>query len=136
MCCLAHGDLDWIFPEPDTGLDHCLRILLLCFRARTSVHLPMSSTSYFFTQIPYKVPEGESQGRDESRAVHADIREVVPHRGEPQGIRGRLLRPLAAKRAEGPHGLQGKAQITQQPPQVRATSHSFFSRRISWWPWT
>ena len=22
-CCLAHGELDWLFIEPDTGLDHC-----------------------------------------------------------------------------------------------------------------
>ena len=28
--------LAWLFLEPDTRLDHCLRILLVCFRARTS----------------------------------------------------------------------------------------------------
>ena len=28
--------LTWLFLEPDTRLDHCLRILLVCFRARTS----------------------------------------------------------------------------------------------------
>ena len=33
---LAHGELAWLFLEPDTGLDHCLRILLSCFTARTS----------------------------------------------------------------------------------------------------
>ena len=33
---MAHGELAWFFLEPDTGLDHCLRILLSCFRARTS----------------------------------------------------------------------------------------------------
>ena len=27
---------DWAFLEPDTGLDHCPRILLLCFTARIS----------------------------------------------------------------------------------------------------
>ena len=36
MCCLAHGELAWFFLEPDIGLDHCPRILLSCFRARTS----------------------------------------------------------------------------------------------------
>ena len=37
LCCLAHRELACLFHEPDTGLDHCLRILLSCFRARTSV---------------------------------------------------------------------------------------------------
>ena len=32
----AHRELAWLFLEPHTGLDHCLRILLLCFGARTS----------------------------------------------------------------------------------------------------
>ena len=36
LCCLAHRELAWHFLEPDTWLDHCLRILLSCFRARTS----------------------------------------------------------------------------------------------------
>ena len=36
LCYLAHGELVWLFLEPDTGLDHCQRILLSCFRARTS----------------------------------------------------------------------------------------------------
>ena len=33
---LSHEELAWLILEPDTGLDHCLRILLSCFRARTS----------------------------------------------------------------------------------------------------
>ena len=33
MCCLARGELAWLFLEPDIGLDHCLRIPVLCFRA-------------------------------------------------------------------------------------------------------
>ena len=37
MCCLAYGELSWLFLEPDAGLSHCPRILLSCFRARTSV---------------------------------------------------------------------------------------------------
>ena len=36
LCCLAHGELAWLFLEPDTGLHHCPIILLSCFRARTS----------------------------------------------------------------------------------------------------
>ena len=36
MCCMAHGELAWLFLELDTGLDHCPRIVLSCFRARTS----------------------------------------------------------------------------------------------------
>ena len=36
LCCLAHGELACFFLEPDTGLDHCPRILLSCFRERTS----------------------------------------------------------------------------------------------------
>ena len=36
MCCWGHGELVWHFLEPDTGLDHCPRILLSCFRARIS----------------------------------------------------------------------------------------------------
>ena len=36
LCCLVHGELAWLFLEPDTGLHHCPRILLLCFRSRTS----------------------------------------------------------------------------------------------------
>ena len=28
MCCLAHGELAWLFLEPDTVLEHCPRILL------------------------------------------------------------------------------------------------------------
>ena len=32
----AHGELAGLFLEPDTGLDHCPRILLSCFRTRTS----------------------------------------------------------------------------------------------------
>ena len=35
--CLAHGELAWLFSlEPDTVLDHCPRIQLSSFRARTS----------------------------------------------------------------------------------------------------
>ena len=41
MCCLAHRELAWLFLEPDTGLDHCPRILLSCFRARASVTNPL-----------------------------------------------------------------------------------------------
>ena len=33
LCCLAHGELAWLVLEPDTGLDHCLRILLSRSRA-------------------------------------------------------------------------------------------------------
>ena len=33
---MARGELAKLFLELDTGLDHCLRILLSCFRARTS----------------------------------------------------------------------------------------------------
>ena len=33
---MAVGELAWLFLEPDRGLDHCPRILLSCFRARTS----------------------------------------------------------------------------------------------------
>ena len=36
MCCLAHGELAWLFREPNTGLDGCPIILLSCFRASTS----------------------------------------------------------------------------------------------------
>ena len=36
LCCLANGGLTWLLLEPDTGLDHCTRILLSCFRARIS----------------------------------------------------------------------------------------------------
>ena len=36
LCCLGHGELAWLFYEPDRGLDHSPRILLSCFRARTS----------------------------------------------------------------------------------------------------
>ena len=38
LCCLAHGELVWLFLEPDTGLGHCPSILLSCFKARTSGH--------------------------------------------------------------------------------------------------
>ena len=37
LCSVAHGELAWLFLEPDTELDHCPRILLSCFRARISV---------------------------------------------------------------------------------------------------
>ena len=33
LCCLATA---WLFLDPDTELDHCPRILLSCFRGRTS----------------------------------------------------------------------------------------------------
>ena len=36
LCSLTHGELAWLFLEPDTGLNHCPRILPSCFRARTS----------------------------------------------------------------------------------------------------
>ena len=36
LCCLAHGELAWLFLEPDTRLFNCPRILLSCFRVRTS----------------------------------------------------------------------------------------------------
>ena len=35
LCCLAHGELALLFLEPDAGVDHCPRIPLSCFRART-----------------------------------------------------------------------------------------------------
>ena len=34
---MAYEELAWLFFEPDTGLEHFLRILLSCFRARASV---------------------------------------------------------------------------------------------------
>ena len=46
LCCLAHGELAWLFLEPDTGLDHCPRILLQRFRARTS-----ASNRYLFALL-------------------------------------------------------------------------------------
>ena len=33
---MSHRELDWLFLAPDTGLDHCPRILLSCFKARIS----------------------------------------------------------------------------------------------------
>ena len=36
LCCLAHVELAWLILEPDTRLEHCPRILLSGFRARTS----------------------------------------------------------------------------------------------------
>ena len=36
LCCFAHGELAWLFLDPDTWLDDCPKILLSCFRARTS----------------------------------------------------------------------------------------------------
>ena len=77
-------------------------------------------------QIPPQIPEAESEGRDESRAVHAPLRDVVPHGGQPQRLRRRLLRPLAARLAEGPYGLQGKRARNVAPP-VRPTSHFYLS---------
>ena len=41
VCCWAHGELAWLFLEPDTGLDHCPRILLSYFRGRTSRFIPL-----------------------------------------------------------------------------------------------
>ena len=34
---MAHGELAWLFHEPHTGLDDCLRMLWSCFRKRMSV---------------------------------------------------------------------------------------------------
>ena len=34
--CLAYGELACLFLEPDSGLDSCQRILLSCFRPKTS----------------------------------------------------------------------------------------------------
>ena len=53
MCCLAHGELSWLFLEPDTGLDHCPRILLSCFRARTSASKMRVSLS--LSHFPYSL---------------------------------------------------------------------------------
>ena len=39
---MAFGELAWLFLEPDTALDQCPRILLLCFRARISGGQPTS----------------------------------------------------------------------------------------------
>ena len=57
LCCLAHKELTWFFPDPDTGLDHCPRILLLCFRTRTSVPMPLTLVIYFGTSqlVNYRV---------------------------------------------------------------------------------
>ena len=33
---MAHGELAWLFLEPDTGVDHCPRTLLSFFKARSS----------------------------------------------------------------------------------------------------
>ena len=38
MYCLAHRELALLFHEPDTGLDHCPRILLSYFRATIGGH--------------------------------------------------------------------------------------------------
>ena len=34
---MAHRELAWLFHEPHTGLDDCLRVLQACFRKRMSV---------------------------------------------------------------------------------------------------
>ena len=39
MSCLAHGELAWLFHEPHTGWDDCLRMLQACFRNRKCVLL-------------------------------------------------------------------------------------------------
>ena len=36
LSCLAHGELAWLFHEPHTGLEDCLRMLQSCFRKRRS----------------------------------------------------------------------------------------------------
>ena len=38
MCCLAHGELAWLFYEPHSRLEDCLNMLLSCFIKRMSVN--------------------------------------------------------------------------------------------------
>ena len=45
MCCLAHRELAWLFPEPHTGLEDYLIMLLSCFRKRMSGARLRSSTA-------------------------------------------------------------------------------------------
>ena len=55
LCCFAHGELAcWLFHEPHTGLDDCLRMLLPCFRKRMSGSIscrslchPVSATMHY-----------------------------------------------------------------------------------------
>ena len=60
LWCLAHGKLAWLFIEPDTGLDHCPRILLSCFRARTSASDRQASEKLAVSYEPLAQFNGES----------------------------------------------------------------------------
>ena len=49
LYCLTHGELDWLFLEPDRGLDRCPRILLLCFRSMNSA--PIAAQGWIFSSF-------------------------------------------------------------------------------------
>ena len=63
LCYLAHGELAWLFLEPDTGLNHCPRIRLTCFEARSSgfhpcMGYPLSSISAVSISSPPSIDYG------------------------------------------------------------------------------
>ena len=63
LCVCAHGEVTWLFLEPDTGLDHCPRDPLSCFRARTSVD-EAASGSFF----------AEREKREKSRRQKTEMK--------------------------------------------------------------
>ena len=79
---MAYRELAWLFLEPDTGLDHCPRILLSCFRARISAFVRPATeaiaTSLLGLTMPtrprpsfsFVLPRPAVHGRHKSSLVH------------------------------------------------------------------
>ena len=94
-------ELAWLFLKPDTGLDHCPRILLMCFRARTTApHCFMTSPHIFLARSSCDLaapaaappPPAPPPGCWRTRARTATKRKTPLHSSS--------ARPAATRRAE------------------------------------
>ena len=101
---MAQGELAWLFLEPDTGLDHCPRILLSCFRARTSAVI-IPTTRLFLPASPRGSP-WPSRRRPSWRPRPPRRGQSSPQRPSRGSCDWRL------KMCE--HGMQSKGTSTQR----------------------
>ena len=110
LCCLAYGELASLFLEPDTWLDHCPRILLSSFSARTSVDVD------------------ERNRRRKRRGLFQRARPVIKGRGRERRMLDDRSNHNSKQRGSClPNGRSRKCFKSKvSPRQYRAISHLLY----------
>ena len=110
MCCFAQGELTWLVMEPQTGLEDCLKILLSCFRARTSEQQSPRGDLGVIAERIADFAAAEAAGKLISSASCAWTIAVRTGTGAPPSCTRRLRRFTTLKKTIGHFWLEGRMQ--------------------------